>query len=259
MSEIEKLLAGKIGLIVEPRNIKECDGFIASISEGNCISSKALNHVSNKRIDLFVWVTAEIELKCSWSIPPIACFPLEHFQKRELIDGVIDAGDPPLVSYTKYGRWMGKEVQPKKLPISASTTLNAMSCAAAPEEGDIIKKVFGTPSLDTDKVFADRYNTGKLQWSLVDMKALEPMVEVLMAGAKKYSPDNWKKGLPVKDLMDSLQRHYVDFSTGIDLDEETQLSHVGHMMCNLMFISWMLKNKPELDNRHEKDNKVPSV
>lgn len=33
----------------------------------------------------------------------------------------------------------------------------------------------------------NRFNTGKLKWSLVPFRALEPMVEVLMFGAKKYS------------------------------------------------------------------------
>ena len=32
----------------------------------------------------------------------------------------------------------------------------------------------------------DRFNTGKLKWSLLSWKALEPMVRVLMFGAEKY-------------------------------------------------------------------------
>ena len=38
-----------------------------------------------------------------------------------------------------------------------------------------------------------RHNTGKLKWGLVDFKSLEPMVEVLEFGAKKYAPFNWQK------------------------------------------------------------------
>ena len=37
-----------------------------------------------------------------------------------------------------------------------------------------------------DKEQALRYNEGKPQWSLVDFKSLEPLVEVLGFGAKKY-------------------------------------------------------------------------
>lgn len=35
-----------------------------------------------------------------------------------------------------------------------------------------------------------RFNKGKLKWSLVSMKALEPMVKVLMFGAEKYDAHN---------------------------------------------------------------------
>jgi hypothetical protein len=45
-----------------------------------------------------------------------------------------------------------------------------------------------------------RYNTGKLKWSLVSWKALEPMVRVLMFGAEKYDSHNWKKGLEYTEV-----------------------------------------------------------
>jgi len=45
------------------------------------------------------------------------------------------------------------------------------------------------------KAKALRYNTGKLRWSLVHYRSLEPMVRVLEFGATKYSPDNWKLGM----------------------------------------------------------------
>jgi hypothetical protein len=71
-----------------------------------------------------------------------------------------------------------------------------------------------------------RYNNEKPRWSLVDYKALEPMVEVLEFGAKKYSPNNWKKGLKVTEICDSLLRHTYSFLSGEDNDKESNLSHV---------------------------------
>jgi len=113
------------------------------------------------------------------------------------------------------------------------------------------EKVVESPTV-TKTEQADRYNTGKLDWSLVDFEALQPMVRVLMKGAEKYSPDNWKRGLPMKDMFSSLMRHMVAFMSGQDNDAETGESHLGHALCNLMFMSWMLANKPEFDNRKEK-------
>ena len=99
---------------------------------------------------------------------------------------------------------------------------------------------------------ADRFNKGKLEWSLVDFESLEDMVRVLEFGAQKYSSDNWKKGLPVREIVESMLRHTFSFLKGEDLDEESGLSHIGHVMCNAMFINYMLKNKPEFDDRSGK-------
>lgn len=95
----------------------------------------------------------------------------------------------------------------------------------------------------------DRFNEGKLQWSLVDFKSLEPMVRVLEFGAKKYSAENWKKGLYTKEIIESLLRHIFSILEGEDIDPESGEEHIGHVLCNAMFLSWMIKNKPQFDNR----------
>ena len=103
---------------------------------------------------------------------------------------------------------------------------------------------------------ATRFNKGKLRWSLVDFKSLEPMVRVLEFGAKKYSAHNWKKGLPITEISDSLQRHLYAYLAGEDTDPESGESHIGHMLCNLMFLSYVDKNKKEeFDDRYSTDNK----
>lgn len=83
-----------------------------------------------------------------------------------------------------------------------------------------------------------RYNEGKPKWSLVHFKSLEPLVRVLMYGADKYALDNWKKGLPKKEILDSMQRHMAALIDGQDTDEESGLPHIGHIMCNAMFYSY---------------------
>lgn len=97
-----------------------------------------------------------------------------------------------------------------------------------------------------------RFNTGKTKWSLVPFNSLEPMVEVLVFGANKYAPYNWQKGLSIIEICESLLRHTFAFMNGEDLDPESNLSHIGHIQCNAMFLSWMMKNKPELDDRFKK-------
>ena len=100
----------------------------------------------------------------------------------------------------------------------------------------------------------DRFNNRKLKWSLVSWKALEPMVEVLMFGAKKYDSWNWAKGLKYTEICESLQRHLNAFIQGEDDDQESKLSHVGHILCNAMFLSYMYLFKKDFDDRYKDEN-----
>lgn len=96
-----------------------------------------------------------------------------------------------------------------------------------------------------------RYNEGKLQWSLIDWKSLEGLVRVLEMGAKKYARDNWKKGMPVTQVSESLMRHLFAFMSGEDKDPESGLNHLSHVMCNAMFLEYIMREKPEYDDRKE--------
>jgi hypothetical protein len=108
---------------------------------------------------------------------------------------------------------------------------------------------------EVDSLQALRYNQGKLQWSLVDFKSLEGLVRVLEMGAKKYDKHNWKKGMPVTQVSESLMRHLFAFLNGENTDPESGLSHISHVICNAMFIEYIMREKPEYDDRYETQNK----
>jgi hypothetical protein len=105
-------------------------------------------------------------------------------------------------------------------------------------------------SEENKKEKALRYNEGKLKWSLVHFKSLEPMVRVLMFGATKYAPYNWQKGLDKLEILESMQRHLIELieyenrkkngqpTEDINLDAESRLSHMGHIQCNAMFYNY---------------------
>lgn len=97
-----------------------------------------------------------------------------------------------------------------------------------------------------------RFNENKPKWSLVPQSSLLPMVEVLEFGAKKYAPHNWRKGLSITEICESLKRHLDAFMEGEDLDPESGLSHIGHIQCNALFLSYMMEHKKELDDRFKK-------
>lgn len=85
---------------------------------------------------------------------------------------------------------------------------------------------------------ADRYNEGKPKWSLIHFGSLVPMIEVLENGAKKYSAENWKKGLDKKEILESLMRHLASLMDGEDRDKESGSLHIAHIMVNAMFYTY---------------------
>ena len=80
-----------------------------------------------------------------------------------------------------------------------------------------------------------RYNEGKPQWSLVDFKSLEPLVRVMEYGAQKYARENWKKGLDLNQILESMSRHLFALMSGEIVDPESGCEHIGHIMANAMF------------------------
>lgn len=94
-----------------------------------------------------------------------------------------------------------------------------------------------------------KYNAGKPKLSLVDSEALTELGEVLTFGAQKYASHNWRKGIPLSQILDALMRHVAAYNRGEDVDPESGRSHMAHAMCNAMFALWMQKHRPDLDDR----------
>ena len=108
----------------------------------------------------------------------------------------------------------------------------------------------GRPSGKIHEDVALRYNEGKRRWGLVDFPSIEPMVEVLEFGTRKYSENNWKKGLDQMETVESMLRHTIALMEAIqggdsdkEFDPESGLHHAAHIMCNCMFYMYHLKQK----------------
>lgn len=70
-------------------------------------------------------------------------------------------------------------------------------------------------------------------------------------GAKKYQPDNWKKGIPTRCYIDSAVRHYMKFCRG-DQDEYHDRAFIWNLLCCI----WTVINKPELDDYRKDKNEA---
>ena len=99
------------------------------------------------------------------------------------------------------------------------------------ENGDALAKVNGISKDQSAK--ADK---GKLELSLVNPELVKAVAEVRMYGTEKYGDsENWRKVEP-KRYVDALYRHLLAYIEGNEVDEESGLSHLAHMACNLSFL-----------------------
>lgn len=93
-------------------------------------------------------------------------------------------------------------------------------------------------SLETgvDKDQSAKADKGKLELSLVNPELVKAVAEVRMYGTKKYGDsENWRKVEP-KRYVDALYRHLLAYIEGNEVDEESGLSHLSHMACNISFL-----------------------
>jgi hypothetical protein len=89
-----------------------------------------------------------------------------------------------------------------------------------------------------------KFDKDKLMWELLPLEPIEDVVKILTFGAKKYAPNNWK-------LVDDAEaryyaaavRHLVAWRQGELIDPESGEPHLAHLMCNVVFLSWLEKER----------------
>lgn len=96
-----------------------------------------------------------------------------------------------------------------------------------------------------------KFDQGKPRMDLLDATALEGLAEVLTFGANKYAAHNWRGGLHYSRLMAALLRHTFAIQRGERIDPESGLPHVDHIGCCWMFLSNMMKTRPDMDDLYE--------
>lgn len=82
-------------------------------------------------------------------------------------------------------------------------------------------------------------------------EAMDCMTDVLEFGAQKYAAWNWIKGMPHSRVVGSALRHIVEIANGNYTDEESGLTQLGHLCCNMLFLKYFVELHPHLDDRCE--------
>lgn len=100
-----------------------------------------------------------------------------------------------------------------------------------------------------------KFDHEKLRWDLIPMECVEEIVKVLTMGSVKYGPNNWQL---VEDAEEryyaALLRHLSAWRQGEHKDPESGLSHMSHVLCNAIFLSWF-----EIDKKRQKELKPNSA
>lgn len=95
-----------------------------------------------------------------------------------------------------------------------------------------------------------KFDSGKVDWTLMPFDSLEDVVYVLMFGAQKYARDNWQKvPNPKQRYIAAAMRHIVAYQKGEKKDSESGLPHLAHAACCILFTAWF-------DKKEEQDEKI---
>lgn len=94
-----------------------------------------------------------------------------------------------------------------------------------------------------------KYDQEKPKHDLLPYEALDEIAKVLTFGENKYAAGNWANGITYRRLISATYRHLGQFNAGIDLDNESNLNHAAHAATNLLMLLWMIKHRPDMDNR----------
>jgi hypothetical protein len=100
-----------------------------------------------------------------------------------------------------------------------------------------------------------KFDENKPQHDLIPYESLDEIAKVLTFGMHKYGAANWASGIEYRRLISATYRHLGKLNSGEDLDDESNLPHAAHAAVNLIFLLWMAKYKPEMDDRWSKPKK----
>lgn len=89
--------------------------------------------------------------------------------------------------------------------------------------------------------------------------SLELIADVFTMGAKKYAPQNWKKGASWIETLGSLLRHYRKWKLGLLNDEESGINHLAHAIVNAIFLRQFYHLAPWYDDRLKSYTILPNI
>lgn len=128
-------------------------------------------------------------------------------------------------------------------PINRAVELPAVNSVGLPatvKSAEAFREACGAGSLP-DSGARKEYGTGAVRdasegkghFHSIPPSALRRIAKRFEDGSKKYSKDNWMKGIPLSHYQDSLTRHTLAWSEG-----DTSEDHLGAILWNAAAMAW---------------------
>jgi hypothetical protein len=102
---------------------------------------------------------------------------------------------------------------------------------------------------DDKKLHGYKKDEGKTRMDLIPVDVLEELGKVYTMGALKYADRNWEKGMHWGRVYAALLRHLFAWWGGENIDKESGLSHMAHVIWGAFTLLAYSKRAIGIDNR----------
>ena len=104
-----------------------------------------------------------------------------------------------------------------------------------------------------------KHDAEKNRLDLLPCDALEEIAKVLTFGATKYGDYNWALGMKWSRPYGALLRHMFAWFKGEENDQETNLSHLAHAGCCILFLLSYGLRKVGMDDRPKNERSTTEL
>lgn len=106
---------------------------------------------------------------------------------------------------------------------------------------------------------SNKLDNGKLMLELIPPECYISLGKILTYGANKYGPNCWQSVEP-KRYVGALLRHLTAYLIDpTSVDEESGLLHIDHLLCNAMFLSYLVNKEGGLTSGRTSEAHTESI
>ncbi len=92
---------------------------------------------------------------------------------------------------------------------------------------------------------------GKVRWYLIPWEPLKALAALYTMGARKYEPENWRKGIAYSRIFSAMMRHAWAWYGGETHDPEDGQHHLTSVAWCAFTLMWYELYRPKFDDRYK--------